>query len=123
MPGRSIGVRVLHPNQGTLPIFDPRQIRCVYQQVDPESTHHFLRFKDKQNRHWVDPNYELFEFENNSQSNFRLGGYFNPIPYFNVRQGLKKREMNQLPTVINSHTPNHLSELHNVHLTPIYEPY
>ena len=61
--------------------------------------------------------------EINFQSNFRLGGYFNSIPYFNVQQGLKTREMNQLPTLIDSHTPAYLSELHNVHLTPIYESY
>ena len=42
MPGLTVRVQVLHPNQGQLPIFDPRYIRCVYQQVDPESTHHFL---------------------------------------------------------------------------------
>ena len=89
MPGLTIRVRALHPNQGQLPIFDPNYIRCVYQRVDPESTHHFLRFQDDQNRHWVDPNYELFESENNSQRNFRMGGYFNPIPYFNLRQGIK----------------------------------
>ena len=52
-----------------------------------------------------------------------MGGYFNPIPYLNVRQGIKKREMNQLPTVIDSHTPTYLSELHNVYLTLIFEPY
>ena len=46
-----------------------------------------------------------------------------PIPYLNVRQGLKIREMNQLPTVIGSHTPTYLSELHNIHLTPVYELY
>ena len=123
MPGQVVRVQVFHPNQGRLPIFDPRQIQCVYQRVDPESTHHFLRFQDDQNRHWVDPNYELFESKNNFQANFWMGGYFNPIPYLNVQQGLKKREMNQLPTVIDSHTPTYLSELHNVHLTPIYELY
>ena len=70
MPGRIIQVQVFHPNQGRYPIFDPRQICCVYQRVDPKSTHHFLCFTNKQDQHWVDPNYELFESKNNYQQNF-----------------------------------------------------
>ena len=51
MPGRIIQVQVFHPNQGRCPIFDPRQIQCVYQRVDPKSTHHFLCFTDNQDGH------------------------------------------------------------------------
>ena len=48
MPGRVIRIQVFLPNQGRFPLFDPRQIRCVYQRVDPTSTHQFLCFTNKQ---------------------------------------------------------------------------
>ena len=123
MPGRVMCVQVFLSNQESFPLFDPRQIRCVYQRVDPTSTHHFLRFTNKQDQHWVDPHYKLFESKNNYQQSLQRESYFTPVPYLNVQQGLMVREMNQLPSVINYHTPTHLSELHNVHLTAIYKSF
>ena len=116
-------IQVFLPNQGRFPIFSPIQIWCIYQRVNPASTHHFLCFTNKQDQHWIDPNYKLFESKNNYQQSFWRESYFTLIPYLNVWQGLMIREMNQLPTVINYHTPTHLSELHNIHLTPVYEPF
>ena len=116
-------IHVFLLNQGNFPLFDARKIQCVYQRFDPTLTHHFLCFTNKQHWHWVDPNYKLFESENNYQQSFRRESRFTPVPYLNVWQGLMIGEMNQLPTVINSHTPTHLSELHNVHLTAIYKSF
>ena len=84
MPGRVVQIQVFLSNQGRFPLFDPRQIQCIYQRVDPTSTHHFLCFTNKQDQHWIDSNYKLFRSKNNYQQSFQRESYFTPIPYLNV---------------------------------------